>query len=191
MKLTGKRVAVLVENLYQEMELWYPVYRLREEGATVRIVGPAAGTTYTSKHGYPATADADARAVSATDFDAIIIPGGYAPDHMRRSPAMVALVCNAYAQGKIVAAICHAPWMLISAGIVKGKRGTGFFSIKDDLVAAGMNYVDEEVVVDGNLITSRRPDDLPAFLRAIVAAIEHVPAAPQVSATAVKKGVPA
>lgn len=191
MKLTGKRIAVLVENLYQEMELWYPVYRLREEGATVRIVGPAAGATYTSKHGYPATADADARAVSAADFDAVIIPGGYAPDHMRRSPAMVNLVRDAYAQGKIVAAICHGPWMLVSAGIAKGKRGTCFFSIKDDLVAAGMNYVDEEVVVDGNLITSRRPDDLPPFLRAIIAALENTTAATQAASPSIKKAVPA
>jgi protease I len=188
MKLTGKRVAVLVENLYQEMELWYPVYRLREEGATVRLVGPTAGTTYTSKHGYPATADADARAVSAADFDAIVIPGGYAPDHMRRSPAMVNLVRDAYAQGKVVAAICHGPWMLVSAGIVKGKRGTCFFSIKDDLVAAGMNYVDAEVVVDGNLITSRRPDDLPAFLRAIISSLEHTTPALQATTVAAQKG---
>jgi len=188
MRLTGKRVAVLVENLYQEMELWYPVYRLREEGATVRIVGPTAGATYTSKHGYPATADADARAVSAADFDAIVIPGGYAPDHMRRSPAMVNLVRDAYAQGKVVAAICHGPWMLVSAGIVKGKRGTCFFSIKDDLVAAGLNYVDVEVVVDGNLITSRRPDDLPAFLRAIISSLEHTTPALQATTVAAQKG---
>jgi protease I len=188
MKLTGKRVAVLVENLYQEMELWYPVYRLREEGATVRLVGPTAGTTYTSKHGYPATADADTRAVSAADFDAIVIPGGYAPDHMRRSPAMVNLVRDAYAQGKVVAAICHGPWMLVSAGIVKGKRGTCFFSIKDDLVAAGMNYVDAEVVVDGNLITSRRPDDLPAFLRAIISSLEDTAPALQATTVAAQKG---
>lgn len=173
MRLKGKRIAVLVENMYQEMELWYPVYRLREEGATVHIVGPSAGTTYTSKHGYPATADTAAQAITAADLDAVIIPGGYAPDLMRRSPAMVNLVREAYQQGKIVAAICHAGWMLVSAGIVKGKRGTCFFSIKDDLVAAGLNYVDEEVVVDGNLITSRRPDDLPAFLRAIIAALEE------------------
>jgi len=188
MRLTGKRVAVLVENLYQEMELWYPVYRLREEGATVRIVGPTAGATYTSKHGYPATADADARAVSAADFDAIVIPGGYAPDHMRRSPAMVNLVRDAYAQGKVVAAICHGPWMLVSAGIVKGRHGTCFFSIKDDLVAAGMNYVDAEVVVDGNLITSRRPDDLPAFLRAIISSLEHTTPALQATTVAAQKG---
>ena len=172
MRLKGARVAVLVENMYQEMELWYPVYRLREEGATVHIVGPSAGVTYTSKHGYPATADTESKAVTASDFDAVIIPGGYAPDLMRRSPAMVSLVREAYQQGKVVAAICHAGWMLVSAGIVKGKRGTCFFSIKDDLVAAGLHYVDEEVVVDGNLITSRRPDDLPAFLCAIIAALE-------------------
>jgi protease I len=171
MKLAGKRIAILAENMYQEMELWVPCYRLREEGAEVKVIGAGGAISYASKHGYPVTVDAQADQVSAVEFDAVIVPGGYAPDLMRRHAPMVKLVREAAQQGKVVAAICHAGWMLVSAGILTGRRATSFFSIKDDLVAAGANWVDEEVVVDGNLITSRRPDDLPAFCRAIVAAL--------------------
>ena len=171
MKLAGKRIAILAENMYQEMELWVPYYRLREEGAEVKVIGAGGAKSYTSKHGYPVTVDVQAEQVKAVEFDAVIVPGGYAPDMMRRHPAMVALVREASQQGKVVAAIGHAGWRLVSAGILEGKRATSFFSIKDDLVAAGANWVDEEVVVDGTLITSRRPDDLPAFCRAIVGAL--------------------
>jgi protease I len=171
MPLHGKRVAILAENMYQEMELWVPYYRLREEGAEVKVIGAGGAKSYTSKHGYPVPVDAQAESVSALEFDAVVVPGGYAPDLMRRHEAMVRLVREAAAQGRVVAAICHAGWMLVSAGIVKGRRATSFFSIKDDLVAAGAHWVDEEVVVDGTLITSRRPDDLPAFCRAIVTAL--------------------
>lgn len=171
MKLDGKRVAILAENLYQEMELWVPYYRLREEGADVKVVGAGGARSYTSKHGYPVNVDVQAEQVRAVEFDAVIVPGGYAPDLMRRHPAMVALVREAVQQGKVVAAICHAGWMLCSAGVLKGRRATSFHSIKDDMVNAGADWQDAEVVVDGNLITSRKPDDLPAFCRAIVAAL--------------------
>ena len=171
MSLKGKRVAILAENMYQEMELWVPYYRLKEEGAEVRVVGAGGAKSYTSKHGYPVAVDVQADAVSAVEFDAVVVPGGYAPDMMRRHPAMVGLVREAAQQGKVVAAICHAGWMLVSADVLKGRKATSFFSIKDDLVAAGANWVDAEVVVDGNLITSRKPDDLPAFCRAIVSAL--------------------
>ncbi|MBI4610062.1 MAG: type 1 glutamine amidotransferase [Candidatus Rokubacteria bacterium] len=171
MSLKGKRVAILAENLYQEMELWVPYYRLKEEGAEVKLVGTGGAKSYASKHGYPVSVDGQAEAVTAVEFDAVIIPGGYAPDLMRRSEAMVKLVREAFQHGKLVAAICHAGWMLASAGIVKGKRATSFFSIKDDMVNAGATWVDAEVVVDGNLITSRKPDDLPAFCREIVRAL--------------------
>ncbi len=171
MRLQGKRIAILAENLYQEMELWVPYYRMREEGAEVKVVGAGGATSYTSKHGYPVAVDVQADRVRAVEFDAVIVPGGYAPDLMRRHPAMVQLVREAAQQGRVVAAICHAGWMLCSAGVVKGRRATSFFSIKDDMVAAGADWVDAEVVVDGNLITSRKPDDLPAFCRAIVAAL--------------------
>jgi protease I len=171
MKLQGKRIAILAENMYQEMELWVPYYRLKEEGADVKIVGAGGAKSYTSKHGYPVNVDVQADQVKAVEFDAVIVPGGYAPDMMRRHAAMVGLVREATQQGKVVAAICHAGWMLVSAGVLSGRKATSFFSIKDDLVAAGAKWVDEEVVVDGNLITSRKPDDLPAFTRAIVAAL--------------------
>jgi protease I len=168
MRLEGKRIAILAENMYQEMELWVPYYRLREEGADVKVVGAGGARSYTSKHGYPVNVDVQAEQVKAVEFDAVVVPGGYAPDMMRRHPGMVQLVREAAQQGKVVAAVCHAGWMLVSAGILKGRRATSFFSIKDDLVAAGANWQDAEVVVDGTLITSRRPDDLPAFCRAIV-----------------------
>jgi len=171
MKLQGKRIAVLAENMYQEMELWVPYFRFKEEGAEVKIVGAGGAKSYTSKHGYPVAVDAQAESVSAVEFDAVVVPGGYAPDLMRRHEAMVRLVREAAQQGKVVAGICHAGWMLVSAGVLPGKRATSFFSIKDDLVAAGAKWVDQEVVVDGNLITSRRPDDLPAFCREIIKAL--------------------
>jgi protease I len=170
-RLDGKRVAILAENLYQEMELWVPYYRLREEGADVKVVGAGGARSYTSKHGYPVNVDVQAEQVRAVEFDAVVVPGGYAPDLMRRHPAMVTLVREAVQQGKVVAAICHAGWMLCSAGVLKGRRATSFHSIRDDMVNAGAEWQDAEVVVDGNLITSRQPDDLPAFCRAIVAAL--------------------
>ncbi|HEY3064579.1 MAG TPA: type 1 glutamine amidotransferase domain-containing protein [Methylomirabilota bacterium] len=171
MRLEGKRIAILAENMYQEMELWVPYYRLREEGAEVKVVGAGGAKTYTSKHGYPVNVDVQADQVSAVEFDAVVVPGGYAPDMMRRHEAMVRLVREAAQNGKVVAAICHAGWMLVSAGILKGRQATSFFSIKDDLIAAGADWRDAEVVVDGNLITSRKPDDLPAFCRAIISAL--------------------
>lgn len=171
MELAGKRVAILAENMYQELELWYPLLRLREAGAETLVVGTGSADTYTSKLGYPAQVDVTADQISASEVDAVVIPGGYAPDLMRRYPAMVNLVTEAFEQGKIVAAICHAGWMLASAGILEGKQATCFFAIKDDLVNAGATYVESEVVVDGNLITSRIPSDLPAFCRAIIQAL--------------------
>jgi protease I len=169
--LSSKCVAVLVEKLYEDLELWYPVYRLREAGCDVKIVGPKAGETYTSKHGYPAKADVAASDVKAADFDAIIIPGGYSPDHMRRSKAMVALVTDAGKQGKVLAAICHGPWMLCSAKCLKGKKVTGFYAIRDDVENAGGIWEDAACVRDGNLVTSRTPDDLPEFMKGVIAAL--------------------
>ena len=172
MNLKGKRIAILAENLYQEMELWVPYYRMKEEGAEVKVVGAGGARSYASKHGYPVTVDVQADTVTAVEFDAIIVPGGYAPDMMRRHEAMVKLVRDAAQQGKVVAAICHAGWMLASAGVVRGKKVTSFFSIKDDMTNAGGQWSDSEVVVDGNLITSRKPDDVPQFTAAVIASLE-------------------
>ena len=171
-ELSGKRVAVLVDNYYQELEVWYPLLRMREAGAEVFTVGPEAGATYKSKLGYPVKADRAIADVGADDFDALVIPGGWAPDHMRRNPRFARLIADADQAAKPIGAICHGAWMLCSAGILNNRRATAFFSIKDDVVNAGADYVDEEVVVDGNLITSRIPDDLPAFCRAMISAIE-------------------
>lgn len=177
MDLKGKRVAVLVEQQYQEMEVWYPVYRLREAGCQVTLVGPEAGQSYPSKLGYPAKADKGIKDVTPNDFDAVVIPGGFAPDFLRRNEAILKFVSNLAEQGKVIAAICHGPWVLCSTQALKGKRATCFFAIKDDVSNAGATYLDAEVIRDGNLITSRKPDDLPAFVVAIMQAIkEQVPA---------------
>jgi protease I len=169
--LQGKRVAVLAENMYEDLELWYPVIRLREAGAEVSIVAPVAGATYKSKHGLEVKSDLSAEGAKAKQFDAVVIPGGFAPDYMRRTEAMVRFVKDADDEGKVVAAICHAGSMLVSAKVLKGRTVTCFKSIKDDVVNAGGNYVDREVVRDGNLITSRVPDDLPAFCGEILSAL--------------------
>lgn len=171
MELSGKRIAILAENQYQEMELWYPYYRFIEAGARVDVVAPEAGKSYSSKLGYPVKATVAVSEAEASQYDAVVVPGGFAPDYMRRTPAMVEFVRRANEQGKVVAAICHAGWMLASADVVRGKQATCFFGIKDDLVNAGALYLDQEVVRDGNVITSRTPDDLPAFCREIIKAL--------------------
>ncbi len=172
MALNGKRVVVLAENEYEDLELLYPYYRLKEAGAEVVLVGPRA-EVYTSKHGYPAKAEKAAEEVSASDFDAVVVPGGFAPDRLRRYPAVLKLVRDAWDQEKVVAAICHAGWVLVSAGILRGRTATSTPAIRDDMINAGAEWVDREVVRDGLLITSRRPDDLPAFCREIIAALEQ------------------
>ncbi len=173
MELSGKRAAILVEQQYQEMEVWYPLYRLREAGCKVTVVGPEAGQVYPSKLGYPAKSDKAARDVSANDFDLIVVPGGFAPDFIRRSEAMVRLVSDMAEQGKVVAAICHGPWVLCSTQALKGRKATCFFAIKDDVINAGAKYTDAEVVRDDNIITSRKPDDLPAFVLTIIQAVKE------------------
>jgi protease I len=176
MQLTGKRVAVLAEANYEDLELWYPLLRLREEGAETFVVGTGSSGSYMSKHGYPVEVDADADTVTASQFDAIIIPGGWAPDRLRRYPAVLRLVKEADEQGKVIGAICHAAWVLVSAQILEGRTITCVKAIKDDVVNAGATFVDEELVRDGNLVTSRIPDDLPAFGAGLVAAIAENPA---------------
>ncbi len=176
MGIEGKRVAILVEDDYQMHEFWYPYYRFQEAGAEVKVIGTGRAPAFTS-HGYSVTADLDAPDARVEDFDAVIIPGGYAPDRMRRSKEMVAFVRDMDAAGKPVAAICHAGWMLVSAKVVRGRRATCFYSVRDDLEAAGAQWLDEPVVVDGNLITSRVPADLPRFCKAVLEALSRTPAA--------------
>jgi len=175
MNLDRARVAVLVENLYQELELWYPVLRLREAGVPVTIVGPTAGEVYASKLGYPAVAEAGIDDVSADDFDAVIVPGGFSPEYLRRNPAFVDLVRALNDRGDTVAAICHAGWLLATADIVKGRPVTSVAVIKDDVIHAGGDWKNEPVVVDGNLITSQLPNDLPQFLAAILQSLADLP----------------
>jgi len=177
MDLQGKRIAVLAADLYQEMEIWYPLLRFREDGAETVTVGAEAGKTYTSKKGYPVVSDKSIAEVSARDFDAVVIPGGWAPDALRQDERMLNFVREMDRAGKIVAAICHAGWVLCSADILRGRKATCFRAIKDDMIHAGAQYVDAEVVVDGNLITSRVPTDLPAFCREIARALKAQAAA--------------
>jgi deglycase len=169
----GKRAAILVEKIYEDLELWYPALRLREAGLTVSLVGPKAGETYLSKHGYPARSDVSSTDVKASDFDVIVIPGGYAPDHMRRHPSMIALVTEGLKLGKVVASICHGPWVLCSTKAIQGRKITGFYAIRDDVENAGGIWQDAACVRDDNLVTSRTPDDLPAFMVGIFEALER------------------
>jgi protease I len=163
-----EKVAVLVEDMYEDLELWYPLIRLKEAGFHPVIIGSGTKEVHLSKHGYPAKPEMSADKANADDYIAVIIPGGFAPDHMRRHPPMIDFVKKMYSKQKLVASICHAGSMLVSANILKGKKATSFYSIKDDMMNAGARWFDEEVVVDGNLITSRKPDDLPAFMKAIL-----------------------
>lgn len=172
------KVVIFVENMYQEMELWVPLYRLQEAGVQVVLAGSKANHTFTSKLGYPATSHVSYDDLRTKDFDGVIIPGGYAPDHMRRHAKANQFVKDMNDEGKLVAAICHAPWVLCSAhGMLKGRKVTSFFAIKDDVVNAGATWEDAAVVVDGNLVTSRTPDDLPAFNAACLKVLQHAPVA--------------
>ena len=170
MTLADTTILFFAGPLYEDLELWYPKIRLEEEGARTVVAGTGE-RTYQGKRGYPLTVDTSVDQIEARDFDGLVIPGGYAPDIMRRSARLLQLTREIYEAGKPVAFICHAGWVPISAGIVKGKRGTSVGAIRDDLVNAGMLWEDSPVVVDGNLISSRTPADLPQFMRALIAAL--------------------
>ena len=174
MTLADTTILFFAGPLYEDLELWYPKIRLEEEGARTVVAGTGE-RTYQGKRGYPLTVDTSVDQIEARDFDGLVIPGGYAPDIMRRSARLLQLTREIYEAGKPVAFICHAGWVPISAGIVKGKRGTSVGAIRDDLVNAGMLWEDSPVVVDGNLISSRTPADLPQFMRALIAALAERP----------------
>jgi len=169
--MAAKKNAVMVDQMYQVLEVWYPYYRLKEEGMNVDFVAAEANKEYPSKEGYPCLSTVSAGQVAADDYDCMIVPGGFAPDFMRRSNDVINFANDMVNAGKIIAAICHGGWLLCSTNIYKGKKATCFMAIKDDIINAGAQYVDAECIVDGNLITSRKPDDLPAFCRAILQAL--------------------
>ncbi|MHC1710109.1 MAG: type 1 glutamine amidotransferase domain-containing protein [Methanomassiliicoccales archaeon] len=166
-----KKVAVLVEDDYEDLELWYPYFRLIEAGYEPVLIGPKAGT-YRGKRGYEAKVALSADKAEVRDLLGLIIPGGWAPDRLRRHDPVVELVRGAFDAGLVIASICHGGSLLVSANVVRGRKVTSFHSIEVDLINAGARYQDREVVVDGNLITSRKPDDLPAFMRELLKALK-------------------
>jgi protease I len=168
MKLQGKRILMFVDHVYEDLELMYPKYRLIEEGATVVIAGPRPNEIYQGKHGYPCRSDAAIAEVDEKNYDGLVIPGGFAPDSLRRNEKVLSLTRGFHQSGKLVAHICHAGWIPISAGIVKGFHCTSTPGIKDDLINAGAIWSDEPVVIDRNQVSSRRPDDLPQFCTGIL-----------------------
>ncbi len=168
MKLQGRKIALMIDREYQELEVWYPYYRLGEEGASVTRVAPRGGEEYPSKLGYPCPADVAAAEADPADFDAVIVPGGWCPDYMRRDESMIAFIQGCAKADILLAAICHGGWMLCCTDALRGRRATSFLAIRHDMLNAGADWVDEECVVDGKVITARKPDDLPAFCKAIV-----------------------
>lgn len=166
MRLKDKKIIAVVDNLYNDLEHWYPVYRMREEGAQVDIVGQEANAVYKGQSGIAAKTDYAFSDIDANDYDGILIPGGWAPDKLRRYPELLEIVRTLNAQNKPIGHICHAGWVLISADILKGRTSTSTPAIKDDMKNAGATWVDEPVVVDGNIISSRKPDDLPVYAKA-------------------------
>ena len=174
--LEGKRAAVAVGPLYEEIEALYPLYRLREAGAEVEIIGSEAGATLPGKRGDEIEVERAAGDLSAGDLDLLVIAGGYGPDKLRMDEGLLTLVRDLDGQGKPIAFICHGGWVPVSAGILAGRRVTGNPAIEDDARNAGAEWEDAEVVVEGNLISSRKPDDLPAFMREMIEVAAHAPA---------------
>ena len=169
--LAGKEVVILVDAEYEDMEVWYPLLRLKEEGANVRVAGAKKGKTYLSKHGYPVNSDIAAGELSGKKVDGIIIPGGWAPDRLRQNNKVLKFVKEIFHSYKVIGAICHGASVLVSADVLKGKKVTCYKAIKDDVINAGADFLDKEVVRDGLLITSRTPSDLPAFCKEIILAL--------------------
>ncbi len=164
MSISVKKIGVLVEHHYQDLEVWYPIMRLREAGAKVIVVGTGSAPEYIGKYGYPVKVDKSADKIKAASLDGLVIPGGWAPDRLRMSEPVLNLVRELNRAKKPIACICHGGWVLASAGVLRSRKVTSFVAIRDDMVNAGAKWVDEEVVIDKNLVTSRKPDDLPAFM---------------------------
>jgi len=166
LRLKHKKVIALVDHEFEDLEHWYPVYRLREEGAQVDLVGPKANTVYKGKHGVPAETEFAFKDIQAKDYDAILVPGGWAPDKLRRYPEVITFIKEMDAAKKPIGQICHAGWVLISADILQDKTVTSTPGIKDDMTNAGANWVNEPVVTDGHIVSSQRPPDLPPYAKA-------------------------
>lgn len=166
--LADKRLLMFVDDIYEDLELWYPKLRMLEAGAAVVVAGPDRGGTYRGKHGYPCVSDARIDSIVPQEFDGLIIPGGFSPDKLRRDPHVKGLTRHFAEAGKLVAAICHGGWIPISAGVYRGVRVTGSPGIKDDLINAGAIWEDAAVVVDRHFVSSRKPDDLPEFCEGIL-----------------------
>lgn len=166
--LAGRTILMFVGDVYEDLELWYPKYRLQEAGARVVLAGLAEKTKYTGKHGYPAVSDITIRDATSLTPDGVICPGGFMPDQLRRDPLVLGIVRECHQRGKLLAAICHGGWIPISAGVYRGVRVTGSPGIKDDLVNAGALFEDSPVVIDRHFVSSRRPDDLPEFCRGVL-----------------------
>ena len=167
-----KQILILCGDIYEDLELWYPKYRVIEAGYSVVVAGPEAGVTYAGKNGYPCTSDEAIRDQVAHRYRGLIVPGGFMPDKLRRDPVVLDLVRQFDAERKLIAAICHGGWIPISAGVYRGVRVTGSPGIKDDLVNAGAIWDDQPVVVDGHHVTSRRPDDLPDFCKGLLEVLD-------------------
>ncbi len=170
--MAAKKVAIMVDEMYQVIEVWYPYYRFIEAGLEVNLVAAEAKKQYHSKEGYPCVSEIAAGLARAGDYDCLVVPGGFAPDFMRRDAGVIKFANDMVGTDKVIAAICHGGWLLCSTEAYRGKKATCFMAIKDDIKNAGAEYIDAECVVDGNLITSRKPDDLPAFCTAILEALK-------------------
>lgn len=166
MRLKDKKVIALVDEEFEDLELWYPIYRLREEGAVVHLVGKEKGKSYTGKYGVPAVSDYSFSQIRAEDYDAILVPGGWAPDKLRRYEEVLEFLRVMDRAKKPIGQICHAGWVLISADILKGRKVTSTPGIKHDMMNAGGIWSDESVVVDGHIVSSQRPPDLPPYVKA-------------------------
>ncbi len=170
--MANKRIAIMLDQMYQVLEVWYPYYRLIEEGFDVDLVAAEGGKEYPSKEGYPCTSTVAAGDAAVGDYDCMVVPGGFAPDFMRRHEEVVKFANDMVDGDKVIASICHGGALLCSTKAFEDKKATCFMAIKDDIINAGADYVDAECVVDGRLITSRKPDDLPAFCKAIIEALK-------------------